>query len=264
MRSKDSQTGDPPRRGAGRFVAPRGEGGEAVGKVAADGAEGRETRRRPWQAFFEGITTSVIIVGGDLPPVCIEDPIPPLDMQAALAQIERVCPGCGEQALVGHGRRERTNQVRPVARHQRRPRTLIGRVRCTACRHTHTLLQPELGPNKRYRIEILEQVCTAVEEGETKSGASRQVGGPSLERVGAWVMDWLVWARVLIDFFKHWLLSRRTVRLPFLPRATKIAHLRQLLGVAVGASVFREANRWLSGSRDRRRPPPLLSPSGST
>ena len=173
-------------------------------------------------------------------------------MQAALAELGRVCPSCGGQTLVGHGSRARTNQVRPVSRQQRRPRTLIGRVRCTAimmCGKTHTLLQPELGPNKRYRIGILEQVCTAVEEGATKAGASRQVAGPSLERVGAWVMDWLMQAPVLIDFFEHWLLSRRAVRLPFLPRATKIAQLRQLLGVAVGASVFREANRWLSVAR---------------
>lgn len=176
-----------------------------------------------------------------------------------------MCPSCGAQALVGHGSRGRTNQVRPVARHQRRPRTLIGRVCCNACGKTHTLLQPELGPNKRYRINILEQVCTAVEEGATKSEVSRQVGGTSLERVGAWARDWLTQAQSLIDFFKLWLLSSlRAPRLPFLPTATRIAELRQLLGIATGSSVFREANRWLSSSRDRHRPRPLLAPSGST
>ena len=190
-------------------------------------------------------------------------------MQAALAEIGRVCPSCGGQTLVGHGSRARTNQVRPVARHQRRPRTLIGRVRCTAtrvCGKTHTLLQPELGPNKRYRIGVLEQVCIAVEEGATKSEVSRQVGGTSLERVGAWARDWSIQAQILIDFIKLWLLSGpRLPRLLFLPASTRIAALRQLLGIAAGASVFREANRWLSASKDRHKPRPLLSPTtGST
>ena len=234
-----------------------------------EGSGGRLGRERSSKKALAGLlrqrTNAVIIVGGDRSPVCIEDPLPPLDMPAALAEIGRVCPACGAPALVGHGPRERTNQVLPVARHQRRPRTLIGRVRCTACGQTHTLLQPELGPNKRYRLGVLEQVCTAVEEGATKAEASRRVGGPSLERVGAWAWDWLVQARVLIDFFKLWLLSGpRPPRLPFIPDATRIAALRQLLGVAAGASVFREANRWLSRSRDRHRPRPLLSPSGST
>ena len=180
-------------------------------------------------------------------------------------ELGRWCPACGAQALVSHGSRPRSNQVRPVARHQERAWTLVGRVRCSACGDTHTLLQPELGPHKRYRIDILEQVCAAVEEGATKSEVSRRVGGPSLERVSAWAKDWLVQVQILIDFFRLWLLSGpRPPRLLFLPASTRIAALRQLLGVAAGASVFREANRWLSASRDRHKPRPLLSPSGST
>ena len=216
-------------------------------------------------AFFDERTTAVIIVGGDRPPVCIGDPLPPIDVASALAELGRVCPACGARALVGHGSRPRSNQVRPVARHQRRSWTLVGRVRCSACGETHTLLQPELGPHKRYRIDVLEQVCAAVEDGATKSEVSRRVGGTSLERVGAWVRDWSIQAQLLIDFIKLWLLSGpRSPRLLFVPASTRIAALRQLLGVAAGASVFREANRWLSSSRDLRRPPPLLSPSGST
>ena len=80
-------------------------------------------------------------------------------------------------------------------------------MRCSACGETHTLLQPELGPHKRYRIDVLEQVCTAIEEGATKSEASRRVGGPSLERIGAWVRDWSIQAQILIYFIKLWLLS---------------------------------------------------------
>lgn len=252
-----------PARG-GPPAASGGVGTEA--RYWADGYEGRETRRRPWQAFFDGTTTSVIIVGGERLPVCIEDPLPPVDVAAALVELGRVCPACGGQTLVGHGSRPRCNQVRPVARHQRRSWTLVGRVRCSACGETHTLLQPELGPYKRYRIDVLEQVCAAVEEGAAKSEVSRQVGGMSLERVGAWARDWSIQAQLLTDFIKLWLLSGpRLPRLLFVPASTRIAALRQLLGIAAGASVFREANRWLSASRDRDKPRPLLSPTtGST
>ncbi len=263
--SEDSQTGGPPPARGGPL---RCEWRCLLGgKVAADRVvKGEKARRRPGQAFFDGTTTSIIIVGGDRPPVCIEDPLPPIDVAMALAELGRVCPVCGARALVSHGSRPRSNQVWPVARHQRRSWTLVGRVRCSACEKAHTLLQPELGPHKRYRIDVLEQVCAGVEEGATKSEASRRVGGPSLERVSAWARDWSIQAHLLIDFFKLWLLSGpRPPRLLFLPTATRIAALRQLLGVAAGASVFREANRWLSASRDLHRPRPLLSPTtGST
>ena len=83
-------------------------------------------------------------------------------MRTAHAEIARLCPACGTRALIGHGSRGRTNQVRPVARPPKRTR--IGRVRGITCGRTHTLMPAELGPNKRYHLSILEQAAGAIRD----------------------------------------------------------------------------------------------------
>jgi hypothetical protein len=182
-----------------------------------------------------------------------------VDVPAVLARLRRRCPTCEAVALVGHGHPWRTYQEVPAARRGRRQRVRIGRLRCTACGRTHTVLPPELGPRKRYRLEVLEAVCTAA--GAAKARIAAAAGGVSPERISAWLGLWQSRATDLIRFLELWLLSDPLGRRPVLvPGMSDIAYLRQLLGMAEGVAVFPEINRLLTAASGQR-PELLLAPT---
>ena len=121
------------------------------------------------------------------------------------------------------------------------------------------MLPPELGPRKRYRLEVLEAVCSAA--GGAKARIAAAAGGVSPERIGAWLGHWQSRAADLIRFLELWLLSDPLGRRPVLvPGMSDIAYLRQLLGIAEGVAVFPEINRVLS-ARAGPRPALLLAPT---
>ena len=188
-----------------------------------------------------------------------EQQIPCVDVLAVLSQIQRQCPACGVAALVGHGRPWRTYQAGPTARRGRRQRVRIARLRCTACGKTHTVLPPELGPRKRYRLEVLEAVCGTA--GRARARIAVAAGGVSPERIGVWLGLWQSRVADLIRFLELWLLSDPLGRRPVLvPGMSDIAYLRQLLGIAEGAAVFPEINRLLQVATGQR-PELLLAPT---
>lgn len=121
------------------------------------------------------------------------------------------------------------------------------------------MLPPELGPHKRYRLEVLEAVCAAA--GEAKARIAAAAGGVSPERIGAWLGLWQSRAAALIRFLELWLVSDPLGRRPVLvPGLSDLAYLHQLLGIAEGAPVFSEINRLLSATSGPR-PDLLLAPT---
>ena len=180
-------------------------------------------------------------------------------MPAVLDRLQRRCPACKAVALVGHGRPWRTYQEGPTARHGRRRRVRLGRLLCKACGRTHTVLPPELGPRKRYRLEVLEGVCSAA--GKAKARIAAAAGGVSPERIGAWLGLWQSRAADLIRFLERWLLSDPLGRRPVLvPGMSDMAYLHQLLGIAEGGAVFPEINRLLTAAVGQG-PALLLAPT---
>ena len=79
-------------------------------------------------------------------------------------------------------------QEGPTVRHGRRRRMRLGRLLCSSCGGTHTVLPPELGSCKRYRLEVLEAVCSAA--GGAKSRIAAAAVGVSTERLAAWLGLW--------------------------------------------------------------------------
>lgn len=98
----------------------------------------------------------------------------------------RRCPFCGRDALVGNGQRRRTYQWQAIRRGRTRPVVLAYRVVCTACRHGHTVLPPQLGPHKRYAVPAIEQALHALGTGVAKARVAVVLGGASPERLSAW------------------------------------------------------------------------------
>lgn len=137
----------------------------------------------------------------------------------------------------------------------------MARLRCTACGATHTVLPPEIGPQKRYRLEVLERVCAAA--GAAKARISTQLDGVSPERITAWLQLWQAEAGDLIRFVELLLLADPLGRRPVItPGMPDIAYLRQLLGLSQELSVFTELNRRLSAAKGAKKPKLLLSPTG--
>ena len=215
--------------------------------------------RTCWQQVRSDAETTIIIVDDTRPAVKPGELIPCVDVSAVLVRLQRRCPACGTVALVGHGRPWRTYQEGPTARRGRRRRVRIGRLRCTACDRTHTVLPLELGPRTRYRLEVLEAVCTAA--GGAKARIAAAAGGVSPERIGAWLGLWQSRVADLIRFLELWLLSDPLGRRPVLvPGMSDVAYLRQLLGIAEGSAVFPEINRLLTAASGQR-PELLLAPT---
>ncbi len=187
--------------------------------------------------------------------------IPNVDSHAVLLWLERRCPGCDAAGLIGHGRPWRTYQERPAGGRQQRARVRVARLRCTACGATHTVLPPEFGPYKRYRLEVLERVCAAA--GTAKARISAQLDGISVERIAAWLALWQAATSDLIRFVELLLLQDALMRRPVLtPGMADIAYLRQLLGLSRELCVFTELNRLLFGAKNAAKPKLLLSPTG--
>ncbi len=137
----------------------------------------------------------------------------------------------------------------------------VARLRCTACGATHTVLPPELGPYKRYRLAVLERACSVV--GATKARISAQLDGISLERIAAWLALWQAVAGDLIRFVELLLLADPLGRRPVIsPGMPDIAYLRQLLGLSQDLCVFTELNRLLWAAKVVNKPKLLLSPTG--
>lgn len=144
---------------------------------------------------------------------------------------------------------------------QKRARVRVARMLCTVCGATHTVLPPELGPHKRYRLEVLERVCAAA--GTAKAKISAQLDGISVERIATWVALWETVAGDVIRFVELLLLRDALMRRPVLtPGMSDIAYLRQLLGLSRELSVFTELNRLLFGVKGAAKPKLLLSPTG--
>ncbi len=97
------------------------------------------------------------------------------------------------------------------------------------------MLPQELGPRKRYRLDVLEAVCIAA--GGAKARIAAAAGGVRPERNGAWLGLWQSRAADLIRFLERWLLWNPLGRRPVLvPRMSDIACLHQLLGIAEGGA----------------------------
>ena len=137
----------------------------------------------------------------------------------------------------------------------------IARLRCTACGATHTVLPPELGPHKRYRLAVLERACSAV--GLATARISAQLDGISPERIATWLALWQAMAGDLIRFVELLLLADPLGRRPVLtPGMPDIAYLRQILGLSQDLCVFTELNRLLFIAKGVTKPKLLLSPTG--
>jgi hypothetical protein len=127
--------------------------------------------------------------------------IPDVDSEAVLSWLGRRCPVCGAAGLIGHGRPWRTYQEQPAGGRQKRPRVQVAELLCMACQRTHRVLPRELGPQKRYRLEVLEEVCAA--EGDAKARISAQLDGVSPERIrcstGHWIGDQTTGGRMWVQ-----------------------------------------------------------------
>jgi hypothetical protein len=184
-----------------------------------------------------------------------------VDSHAVLLWLGRRCPRCDAAGLIGHGRPWRTCQERPAGGRQQRVRVRIARLRCTTCGATHTVLPPELGPHKRYRLAVLERACSAV--GLATARISAQLDGISPERIATWLALWQAMAHDLIRFVELLLLADPLGRRPVLtPSMPDIAYLRQLLGLSQDLCVFTELNRLLWAAKGVDKPKLLLSPTG--
>jgi len=178
-----------------------------------------------------------------------------------LLWLGRRCPACGAAGLIGHGRPWRTYQEQPAGGRQKRSRVQAARLYCTACGLTHTVLPPELGPHKRYRLEVLERACAAA--GMAKARISAQLDGISPERIATWLALWQAVASDLIRFVELLLLADPLGRRPVIsPGMPDIAYLRQLLGLSQDLCVFTELNRLLWAAKGVNKPKLLLSPTG--
>ena len=98
----------------------------------------------------------------------------------------RCCPCCGRDTLIGNGYRRRTYQWQAVRRGGPRPLVAAYRVVCTSCRHSHTVLPPQLGPHKRYAVPVIEHALRTLGSGLAKTRVAVLLGGTSPERLGAW------------------------------------------------------------------------------
>jgi len=180
----------------------------------------------------------------------VGEQIPDVDSHAVLLWLGRHWPECRAAGLIGHGR---PYQEQPAGGRQKRARVRAVRLRCTVCGATHTVLPPELGPHKRYRLEVLERVCAAA--GAAKAGISAQLDGISVERIGAWLALWQAVAGDVIRFVELLLLADPLVRRPVLtPGMSDIACLRQLLGLSRDLCVLTELNRLLYAAAGAANP----------
>lgn len=98
----------------------------------------------------------------------------------------RCCPSCGRDTLIGNGYRRRTYQWEAVRRGRPRQVVLAYRVVCTACRHSHTVLPPQLGPHKRYTVLAIEHALHTLGAGLAKARVAVLLGGTSPERLSTW------------------------------------------------------------------------------
>jgi hypothetical protein len=203
----------------------------------------------------------IIIVDGTRPAVKVGEQIPGVDSHAVLLWLGRRCPRCGVSGLIGHGQPWRTCQEQPAGGRQKRARVRVARLRCVVCGATHTVLPPELGPYKRYRLAVLERVCSAV--GLATARISAQLDGISPERIATWLALWQATASDLIRFVELLLLADPLGRRPVIsPGMPDIAYLRQLLGLSQDLCVFAELNRLLFAAKGTTKPKLLLSPTG--
>lgn len=142
-----------------------------------------------------------------------------------------------------------------------RAKTKKARLRCTLCGENVTVLPPELSPYKRYRIEVLETAVALSEEDTPKARVSARLYGVSPERIGVWMAQWRALSPLVIVFVEALLVADALSRRPiWIPGMTDSAYLRQLLGLAFGASAFIEVNRLLTGHGPKGKPPLLLAP----
>jgi transposase-like protein len=76
-----------------------------------------------------------------------------------LAQLPRRCPNCGQETIVGHGRR------RKQAHDERHDWIWVRRGRCPACKKTFTVLPSWSPPYGHYSYNCRQQTWDAIMEG---------------------------------------------------------------------------------------------------
>jgi len=96
----------------------------------------------------------------------------------------RICPSCGEGALVGHGQRQRSVHT-GTAKGQPGPVCAVAwlwvqRVRCTVCGKTHTLLPAFLAPYQRHSSRMRGDACAEREAGLSWQAVLVALGLPML------------------------------------------------------------------------------------
>ncbi|MCL6594986.1 MAG: DUF6431 domain-containing protein [Firmicutes bacterium] len=159
----------------------------------------------------------------------------------------RRCPCCGRDTLIGNGHRRRTYQWQAVRRG--RPRSLVAvyRVVCTACRHSHTVLPPQLGPHKRYALTTIEQALVALSAGTPKARVSAMLSGVSTERISTW-LDHLRETIHRVRLAAEAIVTTDPLfRLPAaVPQADVLTYLTTLLGRPQGLGLLVALNLLLS------------------
>jgi Domain of unknown function (DUF6431) len=137
----------------------------------------------------------------------------------------RICPACGVQALVGHGRRQRSvhagskaGRLGPVCAVVK---FWVQRVRCKACGRTHTLLPAFVARYQRHRSEVREEVTVRRGGGQSWVGVIKAMALPMLSATSPrrWVAGVLSRCSEATEEMRRWLTSEPVGPMPYAPTA---------------------------------------------
>ena len=91
----------------------------------------------------------------------------------ALSLLPRRCPVCGNDTIIGHGRRMRQSHD------DQHERIWVRRGMCGPCRKTFTILPDSLAPSGHYSFHCRQQACEHLAAGDTAEQAAPHCKDPA-------------------------------------------------------------------------------------